>query len=323
LQHQATEPHSITARTICLEHQYNIAGQQSHPLPSYQETKRKNRQEQRSGPLAPDAARELDVLGHDGDPLGVNGAEVGVLEEPHQVRLGGLLQRRHRRRLEPQVRLEVLRDLPHQPLEGELPDEQLRALLVLADLTERDGAGAEPVRLLHAARGRCRLACRLGGQLLPRRLAAGRLARRLLRAGHRSERAAVGGARRLEEDSKWERGCAAVDAGKCFGASICSGQQQGGFAKILGEAARRGKGGWVGGSRLGRRMEMDGGCRCCWCRSTSRGDGATPLVETVLEWIVSPTRCLMCSVSRVFPRWRGDRPTRATVRSVKREHMSF
>ncbi|WVZ59556.1 LOW QUALITY PROTEIN: hypothetical protein U9M48_009681 [Paspalum notatum var. saurae] len=39
----------------------------------------------RSGALAPDAAGELDVLGHDGDALGVDGAEVGVLEEPHQA----------------------------------------------------------------------------------------------------------------------------------------------------------------------------------------------------------------------------------------------
>ena len=47
----------------------------------------------RSGPLAPNAAHELDVLGHDGDALGVDGAEVGVLEEPDEVGLGGLLQR--------------------------------------------------------------------------------------------------------------------------------------------------------------------------------------------------------------------------------------
>jgi hypothetical protein len=48
-----------------------------------------------SSPLAPDAAHELEVLRHDGDAHGVDGAEVGVLklEEPHLVRLGGLLQR--------------------------------------------------------------------------------------------------------------------------------------------------------------------------------------------------------------------------------------
>ncbi|TVU29801.1 hypothetical protein EJB05_21388, partial [Eragrostis curvula] len=144
------------------------------------------RQASRSGPLAPDAAGELDVLGHDGDALGVDGAEVGVLEEPDEVGLGGLLQRGDGGALEAEVGLEVLRDLPNQALEGELADQQLRALLVLADLPERDGAGAEAVGLLHAAGGRRRLARRLGRQLLPRRLAAGGLAGRLLGAGHRS-----------------------------------------------------------------------------------------------------------------------------------------
>uniref|UniRef100_A0A8R7QPZ3 Uncharacterized protein n=1 Tax=Triticum urartu TaxID=4572 RepID=A0A8R7QPZ3_TRIUA len=137
------------------------------------------------GPLAPDAPCELDVLGHDGDALGVDGAEVGVLEEPDEVRLGGLLQRGDGGALEAEVGLEVLRDLPDEALEGQLADEQLRALLVLADLPERHGARAEAVRLLHAAGGRRRLARRLGGQLLPRRLAAGGLPCRLLRAGHR------------------------------------------------------------------------------------------------------------------------------------------
>ena len=107
-----------------------------------------------------------------------------VSEEPHQVGLGGLLQRGDGGGLEAEVGLEVLRDLADQALEGELADEQLRALLVLADLAERDGARAEAVRLLHAAGRRRRLARRLGRQLLPRRLAAGGLARRLLRAGH-------------------------------------------------------------------------------------------------------------------------------------------
>ena len=37
--------------------------------------------------------------------------------------------------LEAKVRLEVLRNLAHEPLEGQLPDEQLRRLLVLANLT--------------------------------------------------------------------------------------------------------------------------------------------------------------------------------------------
>ena len=41
--------------------------------------------------LATDAAGQLDVLGHDGDTLGVDGAQVGVLEQRHEVGFGGLL----------------------------------------------------------------------------------------------------------------------------------------------------------------------------------------------------------------------------------------
>jgi len=39
------------------------------------------------GPLATDAAGKLDVLGHDGDTLGVDGAQVGVLEQTNEVSL--------------------------------------------------------------------------------------------------------------------------------------------------------------------------------------------------------------------------------------------
>jgi len=63
----------------------------------------------RLGALAADAAGELDVLGHDGDALGVDGAEVGVLEEADQVRLGGLLQGEDGGGLEAEVRLAGLR----------------------------------------------------------------------------------------------------------------------------------------------------------------------------------------------------------------------
>ena len=57
--------------------------------------------------LAPDAARELHVLWHDGDALGVAGAQVGVLEAADQVGLRGLLEGDDGRRLEAQVGLET------------------------------------------------------------------------------------------------------------------------------------------------------------------------------------------------------------------------
>ena len=45
-------------------------------------------------PLQPtDAASQLHVLGHDGNPLGVNTAQVRVLEKSNEVALRRLLQR--------------------------------------------------------------------------------------------------------------------------------------------------------------------------------------------------------------------------------------
>eukprot|EP00964_Phaeocystis_antarctica_P113979 scaffold77957_cov68-Phaeocystis_antarctica.AAC.3 len=134
--------------------------------------------------LATDATGQLDVLGHDGHALGVDRAQVGVLEEANQVRLGGLLEGDNGRRLEAEVGLEVLRDLADQALEGQLADQELGRLLVPADLTERDGARAVAVGLLDAARGRGGLARRLGGELLAGRLASGGLACGLLGTGH-------------------------------------------------------------------------------------------------------------------------------------------
>lgn len=47
----------------------------------------------------------------DGDTLGVDGAQVGVLEEGDEVGLDGLLKSTDGRRLESEIRLEVLSDL--------------------------------------------------------------------------------------------------------------------------------------------------------------------------------------------------------------------
>ena len=45
-----------------------------------------------SGALTADSAGELHVLGHDGDTLGMDGAEVGVLEDTDDEGLGGFLE---------------------------------------------------------------------------------------------------------------------------------------------------------------------------------------------------------------------------------------
>ena len=89
--------------------------------------------------LTTDATSKLDVFGHDGDTLGVDGAQVGVFEETNEVSLGSFLKSHHGRGLEAKVSLEILNDFTNQTLEGELADEELSALLVTTDLTESDG----------------------------------------------------------------------------------------------------------------------------------------------------------------------------------------
>ena len=100
-----------------------------------------------------DAAGELDILGHDGHTLGVDGSQVGILEETDKVSLSGLLESEDGGRLETEIGLEVLGDLTDKALERQLADEELSRLLVLTDLTESDGSGPVSVRLLHSAGG--------------------------------------------------------------------------------------------------------------------------------------------------------------------------
>jgi histone H3 len=108
----------------------------------------------------------LYILWHDGDSLGVDGAQVGVLEETNQVSLTGLLQGSDSRALEAEIGLEVLGDLAHQTLKWELADQELGRLLVATDLAESDCAWPVSVRLLDSSGGGRRFAGSLGGELL-------------------------------------------------------------------------------------------------------------------------------------------------------------
>ena len=90
----------------------------------------------------------MDVLGHDSDTLGVNGAQVGVLKQANKVGLSGFLQSQDSGGLESEIRLEVLGNLTDKALEGSLADEEIRRLLVLADLAESDGSRSVAVGLL-------------------------------------------------------------------------------------------------------------------------------------------------------------------------------
>ena len=136
------------------------------------------------GAFSTDSAGQLDVLGHDGDALGVDGAEVGILEESDQVGLGRLLQSHDGGALEAEIGLEVLGDLTDKALEGQLADEELGGFLVTTDLTESDGSGPVTVGLLHSSGSRGALAGSLGGELLSGGLASGGFTGGLLGTSH-------------------------------------------------------------------------------------------------------------------------------------------
>ncbi|TGZ46365.1 hypothetical protein DBV15_09572 [Temnothorax longispinosus] len=136
------------------------------------------------GTFPTNSAGQLDVLGHDGNPLGVNRAKVGVLEQADEVGLARLLQSHNGRALEAEVGLEVLSDFTNQPLERELADQKLGALLVATDLTKSDGSRTITMRLLDTTGcGRAFTGC-LRRQLLTRGLASGRFASGLLGSCH-------------------------------------------------------------------------------------------------------------------------------------------
>lgn len=78
---------------------------------------------------------KLEVLWHNGEPLGQDGRQSGVLKKIHQSGLGSLLQRHDSQALGTQVGVEVPRDLAHQPLERQFMDQQLGGLLVVPDLS--------------------------------------------------------------------------------------------------------------------------------------------------------------------------------------------
>merc|ERR1719206_582575 len=115
------------------------------------------------GPLAPDPPGELDVFGHNGDPLSMDGTQVGVLEQPNQISLTGFLESSHGGRLESQIGLEILSYFTNQSLEGQLPDEQLSRLLVTTDLPKGHCARSVSMGLLHTPCARGTLPGCLGG----------------------------------------------------------------------------------------------------------------------------------------------------------------
>ena len=134
--------------------------------------------------LSSDSSGELDILWHDGDSLGVDGAEVGVFEETDEVSLSGLLEGEDGGALESEVVLELRSDLADESLEGELSDEELGGLLETSDLAESDGAWSEAVGLLDTTSGGGLLDGSLVGNVLSWGLATSVLACSVLCASH-------------------------------------------------------------------------------------------------------------------------------------------
>ena len=134
--------------------------------------------------LSTDTAGQLDVLGHDGHTLGMDGTQVGILKQTNKVGLAGLLEGHDSRALEAQVGLEVLGNFPDQTLEGQFADQELGALLVPTDLTESHSSRPVTMGLLDSSSGWGTLTSSLGGQLLPGGLASCRFTGGLLGTSH-------------------------------------------------------------------------------------------------------------------------------------------
>jgi len=120
----------------------------------------------------------------DSNPLGMNGAKVGVFEKRDKVGFDRLLESTDGGRLETQVRLEVLGDLTNQTLEREFADQEFSRLLVATNLTESDSSWLVSVGLLDTSGGGGRFAGSLGCKLLTRSLATSGLTGSLLSTSH-------------------------------------------------------------------------------------------------------------------------------------------
>ncbi|KYN00179.1 hypothetical protein ALC62_09059, partial [Cyphomyrmex costatus] len=83
----------------------------------------------------------LDVFRHDRDALCVDRAQIGVLEETNEVCLRRFLESADGGALKTQIGLEILRDFTNQPLERQLPDQQLSRLLVSSNFSKSHGTG--------------------------------------------------------------------------------------------------------------------------------------------------------------------------------------
>jgi len=128
----------------------------------------------------------LDIFGHNGDSLGVDGAKVGVFEKTDQVALRSFLEGKDGRGLESQVSFEFLSNFSDQSLERELSDQKLSRFLVLSDFSEGDGSGSISVGLFNSTSVGGRLSGSFVRNLLSRGFSSSSslLSRSLFGSGH-------------------------------------------------------------------------------------------------------------------------------------------
>ena len=106
----------------------------------------------------------MEIASHEGDALGVEGAEVGVREETSDVGFSRFLEGSDGGGLPAETVFVASGELTDEALEGGLAHEEISGLLVLLDLAEGDSAGS-PAELLGAG-GLGGLSLSLAGLLL-------------------------------------------------------------------------------------------------------------------------------------------------------------
>merc|ERR1712001_651206 len=106
------------------------------------------------GSLATDSSSQLDILWHDSNTLGVNGAQVSVFKETDQVSLTSFLEGTNGGALEPEISFEVPSNFSHKTLEGELADQQLSRFLVTTNFTKGNSTRTITMGLLDSSSGR-------------------------------------------------------------------------------------------------------------------------------------------------------------------------
>ena len=130
----------------------------------------------------------MDILGHDGDSLGVDGTKVGVLEETDEVSFRGFLESEDGGGLESELLVERLGDFSNESLEWELSEEEISGLLISSDFSEGDGTWSESVWFFDTTSGSGGFSGGLSGEGLLGGFSRGRFSSGLLSSGHFCQR---------------------------------------------------------------------------------------------------------------------------------------